>query len=276
MAWQTLKEGARSWCVLAAIGLVLPLPIVLRSFGRPILEWLMLVNIGVALVAGVNVFGLENRARTYRFLTHHAARPGLVWVVKLAAWIAGLALIWGPLAVIIATNLGYVGPRRSEDLLSAMFIVLLFFSVAQICGMAIRRGITAAVIGLVIGLALAVPLVALVVARMLPVEGPLVIPAGLLAVSWGWSGDWLLERPAPGRWLRLGLLVAGMVTVVVGWYAGFRAWSVPDVGPIAQSKAWIDAASNPLAPEQNAADLYREAGRKLISLAHWAWPWSGR
>ena len=68
---------------------------------------------------------------------------------------------------------------------------------------------------------------------MLPVQGLLVIPAGLLVVSWAWSGDWLLDRPAPGRWVRLGLLLTGMFALVVSWYAGFRAWSIRDVGPIA-------------------------------------------
>ena len=62
--------------------------------------WLLLISIGVSLVAGTNVFGLENRARTQRFLTHHGARPGLVWLVKLAIWGVGLAVIWGPLALI--------------------------------------------------------------------------------------------------------------------------------------------------------------------------------
>ena len=55
--------------------------------------WLMILAAIGFLVAGVSVFGLENRARTYRFLVHHGARPGLVWVVKLATWIFGLAMI---------------------------------------------------------------------------------------------------------------------------------------------------------------------------------------
>ncbi len=40
-------------------------------------------NTIIALIAGVSVFGLENRRRTYRFLVHHGARPGLVWLAKL-------------------------------------------------------------------------------------------------------------------------------------------------------------------------------------------------
>ena len=134
----------------------------------------------------------------------------------------------------------------------------------MLCGMAIRRGITAFVIALVIGLALTIPLVSLVVANMLPRQGLLVIPAGLLAVSWAWSGDWLLDRPAPGRWVRLGLLLTGLFTLVVSWYAGYRAWSIRDVGPIAPPAAWLEAAANTLPADQNAADLYDEAQRRIV------------
>jgi len=264
LAWQTMKEGGRTWCLLAAIGLVLPMLIFLIS-GYLDSSWIAIISIGVALVAGASVFGLENRMRTHRFLTHHGARPGLVWLVKLAVWGLGLAVILGPLALMTKISMEHTIFSGTENWLLSVLIIPLFFGVAQLCGMAIRRGITAVVVALVIGLALVTPLVSLAVAHMLPVQGLLVIPAGLLAVSWAWSGDWLLDQPAPGRWLRLGLLLTGTFAVLLGWYAGFRAWSLPDVGPIAAPQAWTDAAAAPLAADENAADLYREAGYRLVS-----------
>jgi len=263
LAWQTMKEGGRTWCLLAAIGLVLPTLIFLIS-GYLDYPWVVILSIGVALVAGASVFGLENRMRTHRFLTHHGARPGLVWLAKLAVWGLGLAVIWGPLPLMAKISMVHSSVRGIENWLLSVLIIPLFFGVAQLCGMVIRRGITAVVVALMIGLALVIPLVSLAVAQMLPVQGLLVIPAGLLAVSWAWSGDWLLNRPVPGRWLRLGLLMTGTFALLLGWYAGFRAWSLPDVGPIAAPQTWIDAAATPLPAEQNAADLYREAGRRLV------------
>ena len=130
--------------------------------------------------------------------------------------------------------------------------------------MAIRRGITAVVIALVIGLALAIPLAALVVAHMLPVQGLLVIPAGLAGGLVGMERRLAAGPAGPGRWVRLGLLLTGMFALVVSWYAGYRAWSIPDVGPIAPPAAWIEAAATPLPADQNAAELYREAGRRLV------------
>jgi ABC-type transport system involved in multi-copper enzyme maturation permease subunit len=270
LAWQTVKEGWKTWLLTVAIGLVLPVLFLLRwgyNTGgnyNPAYEWLLLTSAVVSLMAGTSVFGLENRSRTQRFLTHHGARPGLVCLVKLAVWGVGLAMIWGPLALTAVMTLNNVRIGSIENWLSGVFIIALYFGIAVLCGMAIRRGITAGVIALVAGLALTVPLIALVQVNMLPVQGLLAIPAGLLAVSWIWSGDWQLERPAPGRWVRLGLLLTGMFTVLVSWYAGYRAWSIPDVGPITPPAVWLEAAAASVPADQDAAELYREAGRRLV------------
>jgi hypothetical protein len=80
LAWQTIAEGWGTWCLLVAIGLVLPAligPIYLDAWYFAS-EGLLLISAGINLLAGASVFGLENRGRTQRFLTHHGARPGLV------------------------------------------------------------------------------------------------------------------------------------------------------------------------------------------------------
>jgi len=266
LAWQTVKEGRRSWCLLAVIGLVFPALVFRRWESRSELIWL--IDIGVGLVAGANVFGLENRAQTYQFLNHHGVRPRLVWLVKLSVWSAGLAIVWGPPAVIVASAQPRLRGSIQDWRLFWLLTPLLFFAVAQLTGMVIRRGITAVVVALVIGVALAVPQFALIGEQMLPVEALLVVPAILLVVSWAWSGDWLFDRPAPGRWLRLGLLLISASILVAGWYASYRAWSIPDRGPIPQPAAWTEAAASPLPAAQNAAELYLEAGRRLVGPAN--------
>ncbi len=259
LVWETRYQSATTWALLAVIGLALPLPFYL-SAGYLDPSPMMLIDIMIALVAGINVFGMENRGRTQRFLTHHGARPGTVWLVKLTVWCLGLALIWVPQAIVMY-NAQPSPPSlaQRDNVLQAILIVPLFFTVAVLCGMVISRGLTAAVIAVVMTLALAVPQYMLIAVQLLPVAGLLVIPVGLLAISWAWSGDWLLDRPAPRQWLSLGSLLAGMFTVVLSFYVGFRVWSVPDIGPIAPPRAWIAAESVPLSPDRNAADLYREA-----------------
>jgi ABC-type transport system involved in multi-copper enzyme maturation permease subunit len=268
LIWETRQEGATTWSLLAVLGMAVPLPFYL-AMGDLDPSLLMLLDTIIALVAGINVFGMENRARTQRFLTHHGARPGLVWLAKLAVWCVGLAAIWGPQAIIAQrADLGMTDLAR-ESWQEVLLVIPLAFAVALLCGMTISRGLTAAVIALVMTLALEVPQLALVRAVLLPIQGLLVIPVALLFISWAWSGDWLLDRPAPGRWLRLGSLLTGTLAVLLVFYAGFRAWSVPDIGPIAQPRAWV-AQSDPLRADldlrnRDTAAIYRQVVQSLKS-----------
>ena len=127
LAWQTMKEGRRIWGQLVLIALVLPpLMYVLSNSLDPSL--LLLISGGVTIVVGTSVFGLENRARTQRFLTHHGARPGLVWAVKLAIWTVGLAAVSGPLALMAILGFGHRGVISIEDSLAGTWMVLLYFA----------------------------------------------------------------------------------------------------------------------------------------------------
>ena len=89
LALQTIKEAWHTWFWLALVGIGLPgaayylAPRYAESF------WLAMLSAIGFMAGGVSVFGLETRARTYRFLTHHGARPGVVWLVKLAIWVFG-------------------------------------------------------------------------------------------------------------------------------------------------------------------------------------------
>ena len=258
----TMREGCWTWLLLLAIGMICPvllfiLPGHLNLGNSP---FPAACNTIIALIAGISVFGLENRRRTYRFLGHHGARPGLVWLARIGTWCFGLALIWGPLAYLVFQNPG--GPAAVEHWTMIALGVPLVFSLAVLCGMAIPREITAGLVAFVFSLVIAGGGIGLVEVGMLPYWGMLVLPAVFLFASWSWSGDWLLDRPAPGRWVRLGLLLSGLLATALAGYAGWRAWSIPDVGPIPAPSTWA-AATAPLPPDRNAADLYREAGRLM-------------
>lgn len=269
MTWQTVKEGKRTWVLLAIIDVlaVMFAYFFLNTFRDvSLFSSLFLVATALSAVAAASVFGLENRARTQQFLTHHGARPGLVWLVKLAVWVMGLALIWAPLVCVALITLEQSSTAASwyENWRSTLLIIPLYFAVPLLCGMAIRRSITALVIGLATTLLITLPLGALVAVNMLPVPGLLVIPLGLLIVSRARAADWLFDRMAPRRWARLSLLLAGMITVIVSWYAGYRAWSIRDIGPIAPPTVWSERATPSLIPHQNAAGLYGQAGHQLV------------
>jgi hypothetical protein len=261
LAWQAIREGFRIWCYLLALGMIVPGGVLLLGGGNvdptPFVIW----NWLIALMAGVSVFGLENQRRTYRFLVHHGARPGTVWLAKLAVWCFGLAMIWVPLACLAVLS-GPLDTRRfsGADMGWVVLTLPLVFAVGQLCGMAIPRGITAGVIAIVVTIALGAAQAALVMGLMMPEWGLLALPVAFLVVTWAWSGDWLMDRPALGRYLRLGLILAGTFGVLLTGYAGVRAWGTADPGPIAAPSTWAAA---PIPADRNAADLYREAARKM-------------
>jgi hypothetical protein len=257
---QTIKEGMKTWLSLAALAAVLS-ALAYRYTSLPVDPfWLVIVAFFVFVAAGVNALGLENRARTYRFLAHHGVRPGLVWLVKVTTWMIGVSLLGLALLVFIAFG---GGARHRSAEVTALFSLPLGFAIAVICGMAFRRGITACVIAVVLSLLLSAPLATLAYMNMLPWPGWLVVTAALLAVSWMWRAPWILDQPAPGRWLRLGTTSSAVFALLFGWYIGARAWSVPDVGPIAPPAAWSGERADVVSTENNAALLYREAAARI-------------
>jgi hypothetical protein len=268
LVWQTLREGRSTWWLLLPIGLVLPWIIA----GTPQPQWFAITNAIVAITAGVSVFGIQHRTNTQRFLVHHGARAGLVWLVKVCVWLFGLAVIWGVLFIgTCIFNFQYI--RRSMvnsnwfdyqawlALIAVASIYFGIFAIAMLCGMAIRRGVTAWVLAMVAASAVSGPVFALAASNMIPYYGPVVIPPAFLLISWLWSGDWLFDRPAPGRWLRLALMLSVMTTTLFGGYIALRAWSVPDSPPIPAPVTWTNLTPEPTPSDRDAAPVYREAGR---------------
>jgi hypothetical protein len=131
--------------------------------------------------------------------------------------------------------------------------------------MAIRRGITALIITVLATMAVMMPQIALFTAGMLPAQWLLATPLALLAVSWGWCGDWLLEWPGAGRWIRLALLLVGAFGLVGSSYATYRVLSVPEFGP-ALDRQYLQLDSTTVPESSNAAAVYREAERKFHEL----------
>src|SRR5262249_4516071 len=138
-----------------------------------------------------------------------------------------------------------MSPGAHDELIWVGLCLPLAFAVGQLSGMMIPRGITAGVIALVLTIGLGSAQVGMVRTLMMPTWGLAAMPVALLAVSWAWSGDWLLERPAPGRYARLGLLLPAVVGTLLGGYAGVRAWGVSDAGPIAEPSVWASTAGLP-------------------------------
>jgi hypothetical protein len=265
LLWQTWRESRTLRWLLAGI-IWGPLLIGEWSRGFQGYDVMLFTAVLAALIAGVSVFGQENRDRTHRFLANHAARPGLVWLAKLAVWTITLALVGAPLLFAAGTwILWSPGARAADSTVAYIAALLNAIAVGQLCGMAIRRGITAFAVTLVSVFAVLSPQFGLLGAHLLHPAWLLATPLAFLAVSWAWSGDWLLDRPGLARWVRLWLwLFLAFATIGLS-YAGSRAWGLPDPGPVLGTGSLATAVGQSL-PGSNAAGLYREADRRLVPI----------
>ena len=257
LLWQTLREGFSTWWVLLGIGVgASVLFTILENGANP--GFILLLNLLVGLVAGVHVFNVENRALTQRFLANHGARPGLVWLVKVGVWTFGVGAIWFWVVPLLAFARTPVYMQERWEPLAVLFALTIgAFPAGLLCGMVVRRGITAVVVALLVLALLCLPVGILLAMQMIPLTGVLVMPLGLVLITWIWRRDWMFERPAPGRYVRLGLLLAGLILVVSTGYVGYRLYSVRQIDPLPAPAGWYD-----VVPEaENAAPLYEEALR---------------
>ena len=94
---------------------------------------------------------------------------------------------------------------------------------------------------------------------MMPVGFLWLLPLALLAVSFAWSPDWMLDRPGARRWIKLALLLAGSFTIVVAGYASYRVASVPSLDPVRDAELFTFTTPVSVPDSENAAGLWRKA-----------------
>ncbi len=239
LIWQTWREAVPVCWRFAGLYLVATVLVGFIDNVINIPSFLLAVSWPIGLIAGICVFGTSHPGRTYRFLCHHAARPGQVWRVKVGVWAVLLGLLAcavTPFALFVEVLLvDRFAPTDTTPYLwkwLPIFISLTFTApVGMLCGMVIRRGITAAVGAAALLMLLAMPLGMLVSQRMLPTWGLAAVPMACFVISWAWSADWMYDRPGAGRWLRLAAYSIVMGCVLCTSYIGLRIYGVPSVDP---------------------------------------------
>ncbi|WP_165220069.1 ABC transporter permease subunit [Aquisphaera insulae] len=274
IAWQAFREvrSVAPWLLL--LGVVTPMFYQFFGVGQEVYGLWLLMNGIVALLVGLNAFGMETRAGTPRMLAGHGARPGVVWLVRLVLWVLPLLAIWtlGLVAYLWMTSDSFLArlnrvwsaPETSAVIiLGALMIWLTPMAVGALSGMAFRRGIMAgamAVLGFII---LAVVVGGAISASLVGPWTMIAIPPTILAVSFLWRWDWLLERPGLGRWARLiGLGAAASVLLFAG-YVAERAWNVPTLPPDVDAHLFAVRIPAAVPKAENAAEVYADSSRVL-------------
>ncbi|MDG3007088.1 ABC transporter permease [Paludisphaera mucosa] len=288
LAWQTLREVRSAAWILLAIGAIAPLLITMGSLTGGGSEIWNVSSVVVAFLTGVSAFNAESRGRMQRFLLQHGARPGVVWVVKAALWLAvATPFAWFASWVVqhdrSPTSRGF----GEVDLTTLVGInALTAFATAALCGMVFRRGITAAALAFVIWLLMAIPGGALTAAGLVDASQLFWVPVALLAIGWAWSGPWMYDRPGARKWVTLGLMAVATTAGLGGAYLASRAWSLPALEPAEAERIfqYSRVAASSVPAEENAAEMYRKAWegrredggdlalvRKATELPSWRW-----
>ncbi len=233
LVWQTFRDVRSIWKWLAVLCLALPAGLYVGiSPPREPGFWVLCV-LAANIMAGVSVFGVENRARTHVFLANEGVQPGLVWSIKTSIWLAAMALLCF-LTFLVCTVLGGLPrvalPSLEEGLIMLVLaggVWLITLAIPILCGMVIPRGITAGTVSLLALLLVLPPLFGLFEMRMLPGVFFLLVALAFLGVSFGWSRDWMLDRPGARRWVKLAVLFAGCIGPVFAAYVVVRVWAFP-------------------------------------------------
>ena len=136
-------------------------------------------------------------------------------------------------------------------------------ALGQLCGMIFPRGITAGLIALVVLIAILFVVGPLFGMQLMPAWVMLGIPLVILAVSFSWSGEWLLDRPGAWRWVKLGLLLFAGFGLLFAGYTYDRAELVPVLDPVAEARLFtFTTAPRHMGDGNEAKELYAEALKK--------------
>ncbi len=233
LGWQARREGQSTWLLVLAVGLFAAVTGGMRGYDGPdALSALMLAALAT-LAAGVSVFGPEGASGTRRFLLHQGVGPGQAWGHKVAVWGLMMGAIGAVFLLTLGLNVDPFSPRTpvrvDQPELVLASVLLDAFAVGILAGMAIRRRITAMLVGTIALVAIVPIQVGLEQQGMIPPWTLLATPVVLLGVSRAWAGDWLADREGFRPWAKLGLLLAVPAVLASVGYVGYRAFGVADV-----------------------------------------------
>ena len=262
IVWETIREMRAPLAFVILAMFVVPFFFVVSGNIDPIIA--DVIGVFATIGAGVNVFGAENRGRTFRFLAHHGVGPGVVWTFKMGLWCFAMVCIWIPAFYLLApmASRGPDGDLR-EDALILLAVWIFGFSAAQLCGMVIKRGITAALVAFMLALLILLPIAAMYGFGLISVWQAAAIPLGLILISRIWCGDWLNDRPGTRPWIKLGLSFIGVFGLMFASYVRSRTNEIPVLSPPVVAELLAASPPKPINPAKNAAPLYLEAERKL-------------
>lgn len=285
LMWQAFRMARPTMAALLGVGALLTLLLTLmHDAPKDRTAWAAMLGGLVVTLCGACVFLADHQRERYCFFSERPVSAGWLWLSRELCWLAVLATslvvatlcwIWavpeqaetitaplGPKIFglpIVATASGTLGQMPAW--MAFAVLMLLAFSIGQLCSMLLRSGILAAVTSVILfGLSFAwvTLLEAFGVNWLLSIAPPIVIA---FFISWLRAWDWITDRNSPRAWTRVGISTAACIVTAVALMAVYRVKSVPKVEP-GFSLASYSAQVTPEAMET--AAIYRRAGELLV------------
>ncbi len=274
LAWQTFREVRSIWWWLGLLCLAVPACLYVGMSPPSEPGFWMLCVLAANIMAGVSVFAVENRARTHLFLANEGVQAGLVWLIKASIWLTAMFVL-GVLTFLVCAFCGRLPRIALPPSVDPLFILvtvggvwLSTLAIPILCGMVIRRGITAGMVALLLLLLVLPPLFGLFAMNMLPSVFFLLVALAFLAVSLAWSRDWMLDRPGARRWVKLAVLLAVCFGPVFAAYVAVRVEGVPTLDPVREAQLFSFTTPTSVSAADNAADLYRQAAKSISPMPY--------
>jgi hypothetical protein len=227
LVWQSMRQSWKTALVAIAIGAFLMfsvetiIDLLLRSLRPRDPLRLPLTLLFIPALFGALVFRADQRARQYRFLAEHAARPRMVWLARQFAWFLPFILVCLAVHAALWWYIGrdlYDGLRQSGEAyeyamsrvtgipyvldasLLAWLAALAAYAVGQFFSLALRSDVLAALLSLGSSVLILIWAYALFAWQLPALLFLLPLVIGAFLATWQRAKSWLFERPGIGRW----------------------------------------------------------------------------
>lgn len=269
LTWQWWRESR--YLVFFAYGLILLLTWLLALEGAD----LRFVLVFLPAAIGSFLFFNDQWKQQQRFFADHGVSGNAVWWSRI---LVGL-LLGVPWFGVVLLLQGYTGGRANNSndpathwlfLHGVLPVSLLLFSVGQFCSLRFRAGILGVFAGVCVSVMMLFWVAALRFLGILDWLGMYPLTFVLLATSWFYAADWLIERASWKHWLRHACIVVVPLVLYLGGIAAHRAYEIPNtVG----SQVVAGPTSTPIpepiaiAHRESLAKLMQPVGQEALTTA---------
>ena len=260
-AWKTV--AVLSLAIYGVLGMVVALMAARVLRGDAVGGWFVFGLLVLPTLLGSRVFSAEQEGFRFRFLANRGCSPSLVWFSKHAVWLMACFLTSWLVCGFVLAYLAISSPAGATA--EGWFLLLppLNYCAGQLISMLARRGLYTLFLSLVFAAVLDGWVLLMNGLGVSPLISIAPLPFILLIATWARANDWMLERKNWAARLRLLATLGVPAFAILSGVVAYRVYEIPKVQVAFSLTEYLP----PITEDETAtADLYRKAGRALVSM----------